>query len=340
MASSQISATIIGASGYAGAELLRILSQHGKVGEIIATSRSQAGKPYFKVHPNLRNVEGSFAKETGEELKADVVFTATPHGVAMNLAPHLGAKTKLIDISADFRLDQAEFEQTYGMPHACPNLLKQAVYGLPEINRDKIRKAKIVANPGCYPTSAILALYPIVKAGIPNGFIAVDSKSGSSGAGDDPSQFLHHPEVHANLKHYKLVSHRHRPEIERHLSLASGKDVTLSFTPMLVPIARGIVSTCHVGYSKLNDDLFELYLRNYKDAPFVRVLDEIPTIAPVIGTNYCDVFAAIDEHAKQIIAIGAIDNLIKGASGQAVQNMNLMFGFKETEGLNFIAGRV
>lgn len=344
-----VSVGIIGASGYSGGELLRILLGHEKVEEISACSKSNEGMPYHSVHPNLRGVEGKFiGVDYGELAQKDVVFAATPSGVAMEAATELFGKTKFVDLSADFRLPKEVYERWYGIRHACPELIKEAVYGLPEINREKIRKAKLIANPGCYPTGATLALAPLMKSGaIELERIAIDSKSGSSGAGDEPTPFLHHPEVCASLKHYNLTNHRHMPEIERNLSDIAGKNVVVSFTPMLVPILRGILTTVHAFWKKEieEDEALALYQKFYRGEPFVRVLSEeergairrttggIPSVASIAYTNYCDIGVKVDAHARSVIAMSAIDNLGKGAAGQAVQNMNIMFGFKETTGL-------
>jgi len=341
-----IKAGIIGASGYTGVELARILTGHPGLELTIATSRQHAGRPLSEVFPNLRGLADlACTNPSVDELceSADVLFAAVPHKTAMDLVPQLLAKgRKVVDLSADFRLrDVAVYEKWY-QPHSSPHLLKQAIYGLPELYRDSIRQASLVANPGCYPTSIILGLAPLLKAGaIDNRTIIADSKSGTTGAGRGASTASLFCEVHDGFRPYKVGrTHRHTPEIEQELSCIAGRDVLLTFTPHLLPIARGILSTV---YANLNDGfdqtrIADLYSAAYESEKFVRVLPvgQLADTHFVRGSNYCDISFAIDTTLNRIIVMSAIDNIVKGASGQAVQNMNLMCGLPETAGLELV----
>ncbi|MCS4541318.1 MAG: N-acetyl-gamma-glutamyl-phosphate reductase [Euryarchaeota archaeon] len=327
---------VIGATGYTGGELLRFLVIHPKV-EIRAITSREPSKLIYDVHPALRGFsnikfENISPKEVSE--RVEFVFVATPHGVSMEVVPDLISNgVRVVDLSADYRLDDVSiFERTYGIKHKNPTY--KAVYGLPELHRDEIRKAKLVANPGCFPTGAILAAAPAVEAGIVE-HVIFDSKTGSSGAGRTPSEFTHHPELDENVKAYKVATHRHAPEMEQELNKL-GK-VKVSFTPHLVPVIRGILTTSHLLLSKeiSSQDLQKMYFDYYRDEPFVRVLNfkELPSLSSVKGSNFCDIGCFEIDTTGRAIVISAIDNLVKGASGQAIQNMNIMLGFDETLGL-------
>ncbi|WP_088336181.1 N-acetyl-gamma-glutamyl-phosphate reductase [Methanopyrus sp. KOL6] len=331
---------VVGASGYTGGELLRFLARHPEVEEVrYATSRRLEGEPVWKAHPNLRrdypDLEFSDPDpvEIGED--CDVVFTAVPHTAAMEIVPDLlEGGAVVIDLSADFRFDDVEvYEEWYGVEHAAPELNAKAVYGLPELHRDEIRSTDLIANPGCYPTGAILAAAPLVEKGLVD-VVIFDSKSGTSGAGAKPSEITHHPECAEDLTPYNPTDHRHLPEIRQELGKLG--DVEVHFTPHLAPLVRGIETTAHgLGDVEIeSEELRELYVEYYDGEPFVRICEvgETPRLWAVRGTNYCDVgiFAVGD---GRIVVASAIDNLAKGASGQAVQNMNVRFGFEETSGL-------
>jgi len=334
---------IIGASGYTGVELSRILCNHPEFQLTAATSRQYAGKPLSEVFPNLLGKTDLICKNlTIEELteQADLFFAAVPHKTAMDLVPQLlQAGKKVVDLSADFRLkDVAVYEEWY-QAHSSPEFVAEAAYGLPELYREQIKKARLVANPGCYPTSIVLGLAPLLQKGlIDPATIIVDSKSGTTGAGRSASVGTLFCEVHDGFKAYKVGgTHRHLPEIEQELSNVSGKQVAISFTPHLLPISRGILST---SYASLNssvttNELREIYLDRYKDEPFVRIVPAgtFPTTQHVRGSNFCDIGFAIDQHTNRIIVVSTIDNIVKGAAGQAVQNMNLICGLDETIGL-------
>ena len=332
--------TVVGGSGYSGSELLRILARHPKVGELSATSRQHEGEKASTLHQNLLGVyDKKFVPQNGKTLDADVVFLATPHGEAMAIAPRLLEKgIKVIDLSADYRFKDPRVYEAYYQKHASPEWCKKAVYGLPEAYRAEIRKAQLVANPGCYPTSVILGMLPMTKARHKCDVkrITVDSMSGTSGAGSKPTEFLHHSEVNENLKAYNVGIHRHRPEMEAILSEQFKSSVKVSFTPTLVPVIRGIQSNIHI-YCNAGVDAMKSYKKFYAHEPFVRIT-ETPAVKNVAHTNYCDIGCWYDKNASQITVISVIDNLVKGAAGQAVQNMNLMQGFEENLGLTALAG--
>ena len=337
---------IIGATGYAGNELVRILSGHKEAEIIWYGSRSNEGQKYTSVFQNFfKIIDATCMDGQMEELaeQADVIFTATPQGYCSSIVNEdLLSKTKLIDLSADFRIkDVATYEQWYHLSHSSPEYIKEAVYGLCEINRDRIKTARLVANPGCYTTCSILTAYPLVKEGLidPNTLI-IDAKSGTSGAGRSASLGNLFCEVNENIKAYKVATHRHTPEIEEQLGYATGHEICVNFTPHLVPMNRGILVT---EYATLNkevsyEDVKELYESYYSDETFIRLLDPecYPETKWVEGSNYVDLNYQIDERTGRIILMGAIDNLVKGAAGQAVQNMNLMFGLPETYGLEYV----
>lgn len=332
---------IIGASGFTGGELLRILLFHSKCEVACATSRTFEGREVALLNPNLRGVtdlkfENLSVSDVAE--RSDFVFTATPHGKSMNIVPELGeAGIKVVDLAGDFRFNDAKvYEEYYGTKHVARNI--KATYGLPELHRSEIKKAELVANPGCYSTSVILGLIPLIKEGIVElDRIVADSKSGISGAGSKPKPITMYTSSAEDITPYKTVSHQHLPEIEQELNLLR-EGVQISFVPHIVPLTRGILSTIHVFLrEKISaNELSEVYANFYQGEPFVRTLDagEIPKMSAVRGSNYCDLGGfEIDEQRNRAVVISVIDNLVKGASGQAVQNMNIMMGFKETEGL-------
>lgn len=333
---------IIGASGYTGAELARILCNHPEVELTVATSRQYAGQPLARVFPSLQGKTALICEDValdGIVERADLFFTAVPHKTAMGIVPQLlAAGRKVVDLSADFRIhDAAVYEQWY-QPHSAREYLPEAIYGLPEIHRVQIKQARLVANPGCYPTSIILALAPLLKEGLirPETIIA-DSKSGASGAGRAAQTGTLFCEVADGFRAYKVAAHRHTPEIEQELGLLAGQPLTISFTPHLVPMSRGIFSTVYAAAGRpcTNDELHDLYRTFYSNEHFVRVCDrdQLPATQYVRGSNYCDLAPRYDARTGRIIVLAVIDNIMKGASGQAVQNMNLMAGFGEQTGL-------
>lgn len=334
---------IIGASGYTGSELIRILAQHPQAEITAITSRTHEGKRLEEVFPGFAGWDGPVfsGSDSPESVQGcNMVFLAVPHGVAMKLTPALlAANQKVIDLGSDFRFrDPATFETWYKHQHSEPELSKQAVYGLPELHRKEIRDAKVVGNPGCYPTSAILGIYPALKENlIDPAQIIIDSKSGISGAGRKAEISNLYPEMFANFKAYTVTGHRHTPEMEQELSLIANREIIVSFTPHLLPISRGILSTIHLKLSKraTSADVEGIYQAAYQCEPFVKVLREpvLPEIKAVAGTNYCHIAVRVDERTQQLIIVSIIDNMIKGASGQAVQNMNLMFDLPEAMGL-------
>lgn len=346
-----IKAGIIGATGYAGNELVRILMGHKEVEIKWYGSRSYIDKKYAEVYQNMFEIVDDVCLDDNmDELasQVDVIFTATPQGfLAGVLAEDILNKVKIIDLSADFRIkDVSVYEKWYKIEHKSPQFIEEAVYGLCEINRDKVKGARLIANPGCYTTCSILTAYPLVKEGLidPNTLI-IDAKSGTSGAGRGaklPNLFC---EVNENMKAYGVTNHRHTPEIEEQLGYAAGKEIVVNFTPHLVPMNRGILATEYATLVKKADgslpsyeEVKAVYDKYYGKEKFVRVLekDVCPETKWVEGSNYVDVNFKIDERTGRIVMMGALDNLVKGAAGQAVQNMNLLFGFDETEGLNMV----
>ncbi|MDK2887769.1 MAG: N-acetyl-gamma-glutamyl-phosphate reductase [Thermoanaerobacter sp.] len=343
LAAMVVKASVIGATGYAGAELVRLLNAHPQVELVGLTTQSYAGKAFWEVYPHLYGYVDLVCEE--QDLPAlversDVIFTALPHGHAMAVAREVVGRGKaLVDLGADFRLhDPAVYQEWYKVEHTAAELLPQAVYGLPEIHREKIRSARLVANPGCYPTSVILALAPLLKEGlIDTGSIIIDSKSGVSGAGRGLSLNTHYCEVNESIKAYGVAAHRHTPEIEQELSALAGKKVLVSFTPHLTPMIRGILSTIYARLAgqKSTEEILALYREFYRQEKFVRVLPAgmLPATKMVAGSNHCDIGLVVDRRTGRVVIISAIDNLIKGAAGQAVQNMNIMFGLAEDTGL-------
>ncbi|MCB2216692.1 N-acetyl-gamma-glutamyl-phosphate reductase [Desulfofustis glycolicus] len=334
---------IIGASGYTGGELVRLLSTHPDVTVTAATSRQHEGKPLSSIYPHLhQRTDLICTNPTSAQLAelADFFFCAVPHQAAMALVPGLiEAGRKVVDLSADFRFrDIAVYEHWY-QTHSAPELAATAVYGLPELYRERIRPANLVGNPGCYPTGIILTLAPLLHAGvIDTRSIIIDAKSGTSGAGRSASIATLFCEINDGFRAYKVAGqHRHTPEIEQHLSDSAGHPVTVTFTPHLLPISRGILSTIYATLTTDADEdqLRELLHQRYHNEPFVRVLDrgEQPATQYVRGSNHCDIALTIEERTNRVILTAAIDNLVKGAAGQAVQNMNLMCGYDETAGL-------
>lgn len=335
-----IKASVIGATGYAGLELTRILSSHPDVKIVGAVSRMAAGRKLSEIYPSFTGKDLVLLSELDALDDSDVVFTALPHGVSMDLVPSLIAKgKKVIDLSADFRYDDADTYKEWYLEHKCINLLKDSVYGLSEINRDKIREAKLVGNPGCYTTCSILPLYPLLKAKIiSTDNIIIDAKSGTSGAGRKESLTFSFCEVNENFKAYSIATHRHTSEIEEKLSYAAGEKIMLSFTPHLLPVKRGILATIYANIKDISRkdvlDAYELYLKE----PFVNVYENgLPELKHVNGSNNVNIGFQIDERLHRLVIVSCIDNLIKGAAGQAVQNMNIMFGLNEETGLSRIA---
>ena len=334
---------IVGGTGYTGVELLRLLAAHGGVELSLITSRSEAGRPVADLFPNLRgHLDIRFSQpEPGRLAACDLVFFATPNGTAMKLVPELlAAGTRVIDLAADFRIQEIPvWEQWYGMAHACPELVAEAVYGLPETNREQIRAARLVANPGCYPTAATLGLLPLVEQGLValDGLVA-DCKSGVSGAGRGASVGMLMGEVGESFKAYAVPGHRHLPEIRQNLARAAGAAVDLTFVPHLLPMIRGIHATL---YARLTGeaDLQALYRDRYASEPFVDVLPEgsHPETRSVRGANHCRIAVHRPQGGDTVVILSVIDNLVKGAAGQAVQNMNLMLGLDERMGLDQVA---
>ncbi|PZN76223.1 MAG: N-acetyl-gamma-glutamyl-phosphate reductase [Candidatus Methylumidiphilus alinenensis] len=339
-----IQAGIIGGTGYTGVELLRILTLHPEVQIHKVTSRADAGKRVDSLYPNLRGyVDAVFTEPSMESLaECDVVFFATPNGTAMRMAePLLERGVKIIDLAADFRLtDPAAWEHWYGEPHTCPRLMQEAVYGLPEINRERLRNARLVANPGCYPTAVQLGLLPLVEQRLIRlDSIIADAKSGVSGAGRKAEIPMLMSETGESFKAYGVKGHRHLPEIRQGLEQACGEPVGLTFVPHLVPMIRGIHATIYAQWAGSDaTDLQSLYETRYRDEPFVDVLPEgsHPDTRNVRGSNRCQIAAHRPQGGNTVVILSVIDNLVKGAAGQAVQNMNLMFGLEEMTGLRAI----
>lgn len=337
---------IIGATGYAGSELVRILLGHKEAEIQWYGSRSYIDQKYASIYQNFFELVDASCMEDQMEAMADqvdVIFTATPQGLCASLInEEILSKTKVIDLSADFRIkDVKVYEEWYKLEHKSPQYIKEAVYGLCEINREDVKHARLVANPGCYTTCSILTCYPLVKEGLidPNSLI-IDAKSGTSGAGRGAKVDNLFCEVNENMKAYGVATHRHTPEIEEQLGYACGQEIRVNFTPHLVPMNRGILATAYASLKKevTYEEVKAVYDKYYQQEKFVRVLekDVCPQTKWVEGSNYVDVNFKIDPRTNRIIMLGAIDNLVKGAAGQAVQNMNLMFGLKESEGLELI----
>ncbi|HHX87388.1 MAG TPA: N-acetyl-gamma-glutamyl-phosphate reductase [Firmicutes bacterium] len=338
-----VKVAVLGATGYAGADLVRLLYNHPGVELVFLSSERYAGTKFSQVHPQFEGLEdqrlcslqvGAIPEETA------VVFCALPHGKSAPVIPELLQRNlKVIDLSADFRLNQPSlYEQWYGWAHPAPGLLASSVYGLPEVYAPAaIRQARLVANPGCFPTGAILALAPLSSAKLVDwGSVIIDAKSGVSGAGRTPGQGFHFPDCTENFKAYRVGDHQHTPEIEQELArLAGEKKVRVTFTPHLVPMIRGILSTVYINLPECSlEELYDLYEDFYRESVFVRVRREmLPETRLVRGSNYCDLALRVDQRAGRLIIISCIDNLVKGASGQAVQNMNILLGYPQEKGL-------
>jgi N-acetyl-gamma-glutamyl-phosphate reductase len=329
---------IVGGSGYTGGELLRLLANHSGSRVELVTSRRLAGKPISSVHPHIKglyslNFEAPLAREVAE--RCDIVFTAVPHGMAMDWVPDLlDEGSKVIDLSSDYRLSTEVFERTYGIKHRAP---RKSIFGLTELHPE-VAGAKLVGNPGCYPTGAILAVAPLANAGLVDRVI-FDSKSGISGAGAEPTETSHYPNMAENVIPYRLTNHRHVPEIKQELTRLS-PEIKISFTPHVIPSVRGILTTAHVfvkkgSIQKIQDTMAiaEIYRNFYKNAHFIRLNDTMPRLSSVRGSNFCDIYFEVEKGSDRLVVISAIDNLVKGASGQAIQNMNLMSGQDERTGL-------
>ena len=335
---------IINVTGYAGCELVRILRHHPEVEIASVTGRSAAGQPLGEVFPHLDNMDLDITADLCDDL--DLVFSALPHKASAEACiPLLEQGVKVVDISADFRLKQADvYSQWYGVDHPDPTYLEEAVYGLTELNRDAVAEARLVANPGCYPSSAILGLAPAIQNGIIGSDIIVDSKSGVSGAGRTLSMTTHFSEVNENVMAYSVSGHRHLPEISQELDFIADDPVNLTFLTHLIPMTRGILSSC---YAPLKGDIAQdpdanervraLYREFYADDAFVQVTNAPPQTKQTLGNNHCLVYPVVDSRTNRLIVISCLDNLVKGAAGQAVQNMNLMCGFPEEMSLESLA---
>jgi len=335
---------IVGGTGYTGSELLRLLVKHPHVEVACITSRSEAGTAVTELFPSLRgHLELDFVAPDPNVLAAcDLVFFATPNGTAMKLVPELLEQgVRVVDLAADFRLrDPAVWEQWYGMPHACPERLQEAVYGLPELNREAVRQARLVANPGCYPTAVVLGFAPLLEAGLlDNGQLVADGKSGVSGAGRKASVATLMGEAGESFKAYGIPGHRHLPEIRQNLGLISGGDVGVTFVPHLVPMIRGIETTLYGRLTDTGADLQGLFESRYAGERFVDVMPagSHPETRSVRGANLCRIAVHRPQGGEMVVISSVIDNLVKGAAGQAVQNMNLMLGLEESMGLDLVA---
>ena len=334
---------IIGATGYTGAELLRLLLRHPQVELTALTSQKYAGIPIDQVFPTLMKHLPLKCEELKVETiseKADFIFTAVPHKTAMEVVPLFHRQGKrIVDLSADFRFKNAALYEKWYQKHTSADLLPESVYGLPELHREKIRKAKIVGNPGCYPTGALIGLIPLVKKGmISLENIVIDSKSGVSGAGRDVVLESLFCEVNEGVKAYKIFAHRHTPEIDQELGQLAQKEISVTFVPHLIPVDRGILSTLYVRLAKKmkTEELLNVYQEAYREEPFIRVHPEgkLPSTKNVRGSNLCDIGMTVNDSDGRAVIVTAIDNLVKGASGEAVQNMNIMLGYPETMGLD------
>lgn len=340
-----IKAAVLGATGYAGIELVRLLCGHPEVSVELLGSKSFAGQKISDVYQNFRHILEKECEEADVEAasKCDVAFTALPHGASKSVIPALlDAGLKVIDLSGDYRYDNVEvYEKWYKEKHSSPELLKESVYGLCELHRDKIRKSRLIGNPGCYTTCSILAAAPLLAAGVAETKnIIVDAKSGVTGAGRGLGLAYHFCECTENTKAYKVATHRHTSEIEQELSNIAGEEIMISFTPHLIPQKRGILSTVYINLKKPGmtaGDVQEIYENYYKGEFFVRVKaqGELPETKHVAGSNFVDIGVVLDERLNRVVAVSALDNIVKGAAGQAIQNMNIMFGLDEKTGLDF-----
>lgn len=337
----KIKVGILGATGYAGIDLVRLIHSHPQAELTYLASHSYVGKKLSEVYPHLRGVVDLVCQDLDmdEAAKCDVVFTALPHGASKEVIPSLYEKgIKIIDLSGDFRYNCKEtYEKWYGQSHASPELLDVSVYGLPELHREEIKKSRLIGNPGCYTTCSILGLAPLLAHQLcETKNLIVDAKSGVTGAGRGVSIDYHFCECTENFKAYKVATHRHTSEIEQELSLLAKEEIILSFTPHLVPMKRGILATCYANLTQSHtaEELVALYQKFYQDEPFIRVYESgLPETNHVAGTNFVDIGIVVDPRLNRAVILSAIDNLVKGAAGQAVQNMNLLFGLDETSGL-------
>ncbi len=333
--------SIIGASGYGGGELVRLLCGHPHVDLVHLTAESRKAEAYSEVFPNLRGFVAHVTEDADVEAigaDSDIVFFALPNGMAMTMASRLGDRVKVVDLGADFRFrDPGTYAAWYKTPHAAPTLLAEAVYGQPELHREEIKASRIVGNPGCYPTAALIAVAPFVQNGVvKRDGIIVDAKSGVSGAGRGASLGTHFSEVNENVKPYSVAAHRHTPEIEQEVAALAGGPMSVTLTPHLIPMTRGILATVYLrlAHSMTTAEAEGILMEAYAREPFVRVLPGgLPQTKATFGSNYCDVAVRVDARAGVAIVMAAIDNLVKGASGQAIQNMNLMCGYPERAGL-------
>jgi N-acetyl-gamma-glutamyl-phosphate reductase len=336
---------IVGATGYTGVELLRLLVQHPEVEVTVLTSQKYAGVPIDQVFPSLTGrLQIKCEEITIDRIsqKTDFIFTAVPHKTAMETVPLFYQKGKrVVDLSADFRIKDPEVYERWYQKHTCVDLLSESVYGLPELHREEIKNAKIVGNPGCYPTGALIGLIPLIKRGmISYEHIVIDSKSGVSGAGRDVVLGSLFCEVNEGVKAYKIFDHRHLPEIEQELSQLAQKKIMVTFVPHLIPMDRGILTTIYVNLNKKikTEDALSIFQEYYRGEPFIRIYPKgkIPNTKDVRGSNYCDIGVIVNESDSRAVIVTAIDNLVKGASGEAVQNMNIMLGYPETMGLDVL----
>jgi N-acetyl-gamma-glutamyl-phosphate reductase len=336
---------IVGATGYTGVELLRLVVQHPEVEVTVLTSQKYAGVPIDQVFPSLTGrLQIKCEEITIDRIsqKTDFIFTAVPHKTAMETVPLFYQKGKrVVDLSADFRIKDPEVYERWYQKHTCVDLLSESVYGLPELHREEIKNAKIVGNPGCYPTGALIGLIPLIKRGmISYEHIVIDSKSGVSGAGRDVVLGSLFCEVNEGVKAYKIFDHRHLPEIEQELSQLAQKKIMVTFVPHLIPMDRGILTTIYVNLNKKikTEDALSIFQEYYRGEPFIRIYPKgkIPNTKDVRGSNYCDIGVIVNESDSRAVIVTAIDNLVKGASGEAVQNMNIMLGYPETMGLDVL----
>ena len=339
-----VKVTIIGASGYLGSELLRILVNHPGVDDIICTSRTLTGKNVSSIHKNLLGAyDGKFTDLETDKIESDVAFFAAPPGEWFAQVPGLLEKgVKVITLGGKFRISDAKIDKEVYGGYENAELLKERVYGLPEVYRKEIKKARFVTNPGCYATSMILGMLPLGKfdSGIDTAKVAVTAISGTSGSGAEPTQETHHPEMSGNMRPYKTAFHRHTPEVESILKDTAYKDIKLSFTPILADLKRGILAstTLYTSSNKTEKDYIGRYSEYYKSEPFVRITADVPELSSVAGSNYCDLRVEYKPEIKRILVLSTIDNMIKGGAGQAVQNMNLMMNLDEKTGLTMLAG--
>jgi len=334
---------IIGATGYTGSELSGILINHPEAEISVITSESRAGERFSDVHPFFRNIVDNKLESVNniDKYDLDLVFLALPHGVSMDFVKHFANKNfKIIDLSGDFRLSDAKtYASWYQKEHSYPKGIEDAIYGIPELFYKDIQGARLVANPGCYPTCSILGAAPLLSGNkVKTSTVIIDSKSGVTGAGVKAKPVTHFSNVNDNFKAYSLKTHRHTIEIQETLGKLSGEETTVQFTPHLLPVDRGILSTIYLQPTEKMEEnsLKDIYAYFYKHADFIRLCDNPPAIKDVRGTNYCDIFVTLDNRTGLIIVVSVIDNLVKGAAGQAVQNMNIMLGLKESAGLNQI----